>query len=50
MWPAQERYVHRNLLIGKALYVYWPHSWNEIPGTKVPFPFYPNFGRMGLVR
>jgi signal peptidase I len=49
MWPY-EKYVHRDLLIGKALYVYWPHSWNEVPGTEIPFPFYPNFARMGFVR
>jgi len=43
-------YVERQLLIGKALFVYWPHSWNRIPGTSIPFPFFPNFGDMGLVR
>lgn len=45
-----EYYVRRDLLIGKALYIYWPHSWNRIPGTNIPFPFFPNFSRMGLVR
>lgn len=43
-------YVDRELLIGKALMIYWPHSLNEIPGTSIPFPFFPNFSRMGLVR
>ena len=43
-------YVERRLLIGKALFVYWPHSWERIPGTKIPFPLFPNFGDMGLVR
>jgi signal peptidase I len=42
--------VPRNLLIGKAFFVYWPHSWHRIPGTNVPFPFFPNFPRMGFVR
>jgi hypothetical protein len=38
------------MLIGKAMVVYWPHSWDEIPGTDIPFPFFPNFGAMRLVR
>jgi signal peptidase I len=42
--------VPRDLLIGKAFFVYWPHSWHRIPATKVPFPFFPNFTRMGFVR
>ncbi|MCC6125542.1 MAG: signal peptidase I [Pirellulales bacterium] len=42
--------VPRKLLIGKAFFVYWPHSWHRIPGTKIPFPFFPNFTRMGFVR
>jgi signal peptidase I len=42
--------VPRELLIGKAFFVYWPHSWNRIPGTGIPFPFFPNFARMGFVR
>ncbi len=35
--------VDRELLIGKALYIYWPRSLDY-------FPFCPNFPRMGLVR
>jgi len=46
----QEYYVKRDLLIGKAVFVYWPHSWNKIPGTGIPFPFFPNFERMKFVR
>jgi hypothetical protein len=42
--------VPRDLLIGKAFFVYWPHSWDRLPGTKFPFPFFPNFPRMGFVR
>jgi signal peptidase I len=43
-------YLERRQLIGKALCVYWPHSWNRIPGTPIPFPLFPNFGDMRLVR
>jgi signal peptidase I len=43
-------YLERQLLIGKALCVYWPHSWNRIPGTPIPFPLFPNFMDMRLVR
>jgi signal peptidase I len=37
-------YVERDLLIGKALLIYWPHTWNR------PIPFTPNFPRMGPIR
>jgi signal peptidase I len=50
LWDGTQYYVERNLLIGDALFIYWPHSWNRIPGAPIPFPFFPNFGRMGLVR
>lgn len=43
-------YVDRDLMIGKALFIYWPHSFDRIPGTDVYFPFFPNFERMGYVR
>jgi len=46
----KEYYVKRDLLVGKAVFVYWPHSWNRVPGTSIPFPFFPNFARMKLVR
>jgi len=36
-------YVSRDLLIGKALLIYWPHTWNR------PIPFWPNFRRMGPI-
>jgi signal peptidase I len=49
LWVGQN-YVERNLLIGKALFIYWPHSWHKIPYTPIPFPFFPNFSRMHLVR
>jgi signal peptidase I len=44
------RYVHRDLMTGKALLIYWPHSFDRIPGTDIYFPFFPNFERMGYVR
>lgn len=49
-WHLQ-RYVDRNLMIGKALYVYWPHSYEyiEIGGKRIPFPFWPNFKQMRFV-
>ena len=37
-------YVERDLLIGKALIIYWPHTWNT------PIPFLPKFSRMGPIR
>lgn len=37
-------YVERDLLIGKALIIYWPHTWNR------PIPFLPKFSRMGPIR
>jgi signal peptidase I len=51
LW-GKEFYVSRRLLIGKALFVYWPHGWDKIPGTDIPFPLgmFPNFKRMGFVR
>ncbi len=46
MWARgiDEWYVNRQLLIGKAVLIYWPHYWNS------PIPFFPNFGRMRLIR
>jgi signal peptidase I len=49
LWD-NERFVHRDLLVGKALMVFWPHSFHRIPGTSIPFPFFPNFARMGFIR
>lgn len=43
-------YLERSLLIGKAVCVYWPHSFDRIPGTSIWFPLFPNFGDMRLVR
>lgn len=37
-------FVRRELLIGKALLIYWPHAWNR------PVMFTPNVQRMGVIR
>ncbi len=37
-------FVEQKFLLGKALMVFWPHTWNT------PVPFTPNFARMGLIR
>ena len=50
LWGADNYWVPRELLIGKALFLYWPHSWDKIPYVNIPFPMFPNFGRMGFVR
>ena len=49
LWKAPP-YVERKLLIGKALFIYWPASYGKLPGTNLPFPFFPNFSSMGFVR
>lgn len=49
LW-SPEKFVSRELLIGRALLIFWPHSFNRIPGTSIPFPFFPNFARMGFIR
>ncbi len=38
------KFVEREMLIGRALFVFWPHSLNE------PLPFFPNFKRMKFIR
>ena len=43
-----EHYVSRDLLLGKALFVFWPHSPVTIPGTEIPC--FPNVLRMRPVR
>ena len=49
LW-GPEYWVPRDLLIGKAMFIYWPHSWDRIPYVNIPFPYFPNFSRMRLVR
>lgn len=41
---SDESYVPRDLLVGKAILVFWPHSWNS------PVPFTPNVKRMKRIR
>ncbi len=43
-FPVDHHFVQRDLLIGKALMIYWPHTWNR------PVPFLPKFDRMGPIR
>ena len=50
-------HVDRDLLIGKAMAVFWPHavpaSWAvpvKFRGTELQLPSWPNFGRMRFVR
>ena len=42
MWS--QKYVHRKDLIGKAVFIFWPHSWWR------PVPFWPRFSRMRFIR
>ena len=50
LWYVGERpyqvaappYVRRDLISGRAMLIYWPHSWNWPP-------FWPNFRRMGFI-
>jgi signal peptidase I len=37
-------HVEGDMLIGRALFVYWPHSKNK------PIPYFPNFERMKFIR
>jgi len=54
LWTTKNRegtkpggpYLDRRLLIGKAICVFWPHSWGGIGFV----PGFPNFGDMRLVR
>ncbi len=55
-WPSDAS-LSRDLLIGKAMFVYWPHAWPVYPhfrmrfrGNEYDVPFYPNFKRMRLIR
>ncbi len=42
-------YLDRRLLTGKAVLVFWPHSWGGVPGIE-KLPGFPNFGDMRIVR
>ena len=43
VWDG-ENYVERDMLIGRAILIYWPHTKNE------PIKYFPNFERMGFIR
>lgn len=52
----REHYFDRDLLIGKAFFVYWPHAWPTPwhvdlrgAGFDLQVPFYPDFRRMRLI-
>jgi signal peptidase I len=56
LW-LEGHHVDRDLLIGKAMAIFWPHavpaSWSvpvKIGGTELRLPSWPNFGRMRFVR
>ncbi len=54
LWRTQH-FVDRKLLVGKALFIYWPHGFYRLHITKdfyvsLPWPLIPNFGKMGFVR
>lgn len=57
LWEGQTKHVvERKLLIGKAVYIYWPHGWPTginvalpLLGGEIRVPFYPNFKRMRLI-
>lgn len=44
IWDAPEHYVSRDLMIGRAMVVYWPHTWNS------PVWYTPNPGAMRRIR
>jgi signal peptidase I len=43
VWPGP-RYFERDLLIGRAIVVFWPHT------LSTPIPYMPNFGRMTFIK
>ena len=50
LWFAQH-YVDRELLVGKALFIYWPHPLDlPIPLTGKSIGVIPNFPSMGFIR
>ncbi|MGA2799406.1 MAG: signal peptidase I [Thermoguttaceae bacterium] len=48
LWFAPQ--IDRDLLKGKALFIYWPHTWDRIPYVNIPFPYFPNFSRMHFIK
>ena len=56
IWDPNEHFFDRQYMLGKALFIYWPHAtgplWlpNPWDGLRLTFPITPNFSRMGFVR
>ena len=46
----EEYYVSRELLIGKALFIYWPDTHFKVRLLGFSLPVFPNFQGMGFVR
>ncbi|MCA9217533.1 MAG: signal peptidase I [Planctomycetales bacterium] len=50
LWPGAPC-VDRDMLIGKAVFIYWPHPYHmKVPFTNHTFPVFPDFTRMKLIR
>jgi signal peptidase I len=43
IWDG-DKHVDEEFLIGRAMFIYWPHSLNS------PIKYFPNFKRMGFIR
>jgi signal peptidase I len=43
VWDGPKN-VERDMLIGRALFIYWPHALNS------PVPYFPNFQKMKFIR
>ena len=57
LWEAEHvrhgrlpHYVSRDLLIGKALYIYWPDTHYKLRLPHFSLPYFPNFPKMGFIR
>jgi signal peptidase I len=46
-----DQFVERDMLIGKAVFIYWPHPYHvKIPFSDHTFPIFPDLSRMKLIR
>jgi signal peptidase I len=54
MWagdgPSKDFFVRRELLTGKAIWIYWPDTRHKIHLPRFSIPYFPNFADMGFVR
>lgn len=48
LWEDHHHFVEREMMIGKALFIYWPHSFYHLP--LIGLPYIPNLRDMGFVR